>query len=70
MRVSVDLDKCSGAGNCVSIAPETFDQREEDGLVVLLQERPSADDADAVREAARLCPAWAITVEEDDSPRP
>ena len=38
MRVAVDQDKCCGAGKCVLLAPEVFDQREDDGVVVLLDE--------------------------------
>ncbi|GAA0915578.1 hypothetical protein GCM10009574_018210 [Streptomyces asiaticus] len=31
MKITVDEEKCCGAGQCVLIAPEVFDQREEDG---------------------------------------
>lgn len=63
-KLTVDQDKCCGAGQCVLLAPDVFDQREEDGIVVLLDETP--DDAlhADVREAASVCPAAAITVEE------
>ncbi|MGW5100021.1 ferredoxin [Streptomyces sp. NPDC004100] len=59
-RISVDEDRCVAAGHCVVAAPEVFDQREEDGVVVLLDPRPSDAVHDAVREAALLCPAAAI----------
>jgi ferredoxin len=65
MKVSVDNDKCVGAGQCVLAAPEVFDQRDEDGLVVLLDERPAAALHDAVREAVHACPALAIDISED-----
>jgi len=64
LKLTVDQDKCCGAGQCVLLAPEVFDQREEDGIVVLLDETPAADLHAAVREAASVCPAAAITVEE------
>ncbi|MFE0378775.1 ferredoxin [Streptomyces inhibens] len=48
MHVSVDQDKCCGAGQCVLLAPEVFDQREEDGTVVLLNPEPPAQRADDV----------------------
>jgi ferredoxin len=64
MRVVVDINKCIGAGNCL-VAPDVFDQREDDGLVVVLQEHPPADRHHEVSEAAQLCPARAITIEED-----
>ena len=64
MKVTVDQDKCCAGGNCVMLAPDVFDQREEDGIVVLLTGEPGADRHDAVREAADVCPAAAITVHE------
>ncbi|MFC7328257.1 ferredoxin [Marinactinospora rubrisoli] len=65
MRVSVDQDKCCGAGTCVLVAPDVFDQREDDGIVVLLDGEPAEPLHDAVREAASVCPAAAIQVGED-----
>jgi ferredoxin len=61
MRVTVDRDKCVGAGQCVLVAPETFDQ-DDDGIVALLTEAPPRERRAAVEEAARLCPALAISV--------
>ncbi|MEU1259434.1 ferredoxin [Streptomyces chartreusis] len=62
MEIAVDEDRCVGAGHCVVAAPEIFDQREEDGVVVLLDPRPPALAHDTVREAAMLCPAAVIRV--------
>jgi ferredoxin len=64
MRVEVDVPKCVGSGQCVLLAPDVFDQREEDGMVVLLDERPPVDLHDAVREAAVVCPAAVIRLVE------
>jgi ferredoxin len=64
MRVVVDQDKCCGAGSCVLAAPDVFDQRDEDGIVVLLDESPPAELAGDVREAAAMCPALAIRIED------
>jgi ferredoxin len=64
VKVIVDQDKCVGAGQCVLTAPEVFDQRDEDGIVVLLQENPPAEHHEAVRTAAQVCPALAIEVHE------
>ncbi|MFJ3212562.1 ferredoxin [Streptomyces flaveolus] len=63
MNISIDFDKCCGAGQCVLAAPEVFDQRDEDGVVVLLDENPSAEQADHVVQAAAVCPAAAIQVQ-------
>jgi ferredoxin len=66
MKVIVDQNKCVASGQCVLATPEVFDQREEDGIVVLLTETPPEDLADDVRQAAALCPAQAIWVEEQE----
>jgi ferredoxin len=65
MKVTVEEDKCCAAGTCVMIAPEVFDQREEDGIVILLDAAPSGDQHEAVRECVQVCPAGAIHVSED-----
>jgi len=62
MKVSVAAEKCVAAGQCVLLAPQVFDQREEDGVVVLLDEAPGPELHDAVRESAMVCPASAIHV--------
>ena len=64
MKVTVDQDKCCGAGTCVLLAPDVFDQRDEDGIVVLLDETPGDALHDIVREAASVCPGVAISVSE------
>jgi ferredoxin len=52
MKVVVDEDKCVAAGQCVSAAMDVFD------------ENPPAELADDVRNAAAVCPALAIRIEE------
>jgi ferredoxin len=64
MRVNVDQDKCISSGQCVLSTPEVFDQRDSDGVVVLVTETPPAEHHEDVRQAARMCPALAITVDE------
>ncbi len=64
LKVIIDESKCVGAGQCVWVAPQVFDQRESDGIVVLLQAEPPADLHDFVREAVAVCPAAAIRIEE------
>ena len=53
-------DRCIGVGNCVSIAPQSFDQ-DDDGTVVLLTELA---DMNSVRAAAQECPSKAIQLNE------
>ncbi|MGK4585690.1 ferredoxin [Kitasatospora sp. HPMI-4] len=67
MKVTIDQDRCCGAGQCVLTAPTVFDQSEDDGLVQLLTDRPDPSVHAEVRLAAALCPANVITVHEGDS---
>jgi ferredoxin len=62
MRVTVDRDRCIGAGNCALIAPSVFDQEPDDAVVVLLDESPPEDSRPAVEEAVERCPAAVIAV--------
>ena len=64
MKVAVDQDKCVSSGQCVLNADEVFDQRDDDGVVILLNDSPSTDQADSARKAAAACPALAIDIEE------
>lgn len=61
-QVLVDTGACVGAGQCVLVSPEVFDQGEDDGIVILLDAEPDAGTLPTVRLAARLCPAQAIRV--------
>jgi ferredoxin len=65
MKVLVDQEKCVASGQCVVAAPDVFDQRDEDGVVVLLLDPapPAGLHAD-VHQAAAVCPALAILVED------
>ena len=65
MRVRVDQEACISSGHCVRNAPDVFDQREDDGVVSLRTERPSAAQQGEVRCAVSMCPALAITVAEE-----
>ncbi|MET7425119.1 ferredoxin [Dactylosporangium sp. NPDC005555] len=62
MRVEVDTDKCIGSGVCALVAGDVFDQRDDDGVVILLAERPAEEHHDSVYEAATRCPAAVIEV--------
>ena len=64
MQVAVNVPKCVASGQCVLIAPEVFDQRDDDGMVVLLDDSPAPEYHDGVREAALVCPSSAIRLTE------
>lgn len=61
-RIELDEPKCVAAGQCVMIAPDVFDQRDEDGVAVVLDESPPEDLFADVEEAAAVCPAAALRV--------
>ncbi|GHF93903.1 MULTISPECIES: ferredoxin [Amycolatopsis] len=63
MKVIIDQDACVASGQCVLAAGDVFDQ-DDNGIAVLLQENPSEAHAADVREAAAICPALAIRIEE------
>ena len=52
------------SGQCVLNASDVFDQRDDDGVVLLLNDSPSPEQAVNVRNAAAACPALAIDIEE------
>ncbi len=62
--MTVDHDKCVSSGQCVLNAADVFDQRDDDGVVVLLNDDPGPEQADGTRKAAAACPALAIHIEE------
>ncbi len=66
MKIRIHQDKCIGAGHCVLAAPDVFDQNEDDGIVVLLDDQPAAARHAAARSAARACPVLAIEIVEDE----
>ncbi|AIJ20925.1 ferredoxin [Amycolatopsis methanolica] len=63
MRIVADTDLCIGAGQCVLTEPEVFDQ-DDDGTVVVLVENPEGGQVDSAREAVKLCPAVALSLQE------
>jgi ferredoxin len=64
MQVEVNVSKCVASGQCVLIAPEVFDQRDDDGMVILLDASPGPENHASVRESALVCPAAAISLTE------
>ncbi|WP_181784462.1 ferredoxin, partial [Pseudonocardia pini] len=56
MHIEADQEKCVGAGQCAMTAPDLFDQREEDGIVELLDADPDAAHATLARAAETQCP--------------
>jgi ferredoxin len=65
MRVVIDESKCIAAGQCVLAAPNVFDQRDSDGIVVLLDPEPPESERAAVEDAIIRCPTGVISLEAD-----
>jgi ferredoxin len=63
VKVVADRGRCVGAGQCVLTVPELFDQDLADGTVVLLDEHPAGELADAALDAVRVCPSQALSIE-------
>jgi ferredoxin len=69
MRVTADLTRCVGAGQCVLTEPAVFDQNDDDGTVVILDDDPGDDETMArVREAITICPSRALALADRGSP--
>ena len=66
MKVLALTNRCIASGACVLAASQVFSQRESDGVVELLQERPSRDRLKQVQQAVAACPAQVFVVEEED----
>lgn len=63
MTIEVTRSACVGAGQCVLVADDLFDQ-DDDGLVVVLNDSPGQDRLPAARRAASLCPGRAILIQD------
>ncbi|SEG73575.1 Ferredoxin [Thermomonospora echinospora] len=68
MKIVADHDRCRGAGQCVFSAPDLFDQSDEDGTVIVLDDHPPPESHARARRAARLCPNSVIRIIENPEP--
>lgn len=59
LEVEIDRDRCMGSGNCVFEAPGAF-ALDDDGIATVVD--PAAAPEERVLDAARKCPARAISV--------
>jgi ferredoxin len=64
-RIVADPGRCVGAGQCVLTDPDAFDQSDEAGTVVVLQDTPANDQAlKRARVAVEICPSQALSLTE------
>ena len=68
IRIHVNPQVCVGAGQCVRAVPEVFDQRDSDGIVVLLASSAPDELLTYLQKAVKLCPSQAIRIEIDQKP--
>jgi ferredoxin len=64
IKVTADTGVCVASGQCAMLAPRIFDQRDDDGTVIVLTEHPPAEAHDLVRQAELTCPSGAIRLVE------
>ncbi|MEV7091522.1 ferredoxin [Amycolatopsis sp. NPDC051045] len=64
MKIIADTGKCVGAGQCVLTEPSLFDQSEEDGTVIVLDDQPHGELVEKAREAVHVCPSQALSLQE------
>jgi ferredoxin len=62
LTVHLDTTRCRSYGVCVSILPDVFDTPSGVPTAVLLRENVDADEREDLEEAARACPAQAISI--------
>ncbi len=61
-KVKVDEEKCTACGTCASIAPNTFELKDDGKAQVKKQ---NGEDDDTLLQAAQSCPSEAISVEDE-----
>jgi ferredoxin len=65
MRIVADQSRCAGAGQCVLTDAALFDQSQEDGTVIVVTPDPPAAQHEHARQAVRLGPSGALSIEDD-----
>jgi ferredoxin len=66
MRISADIGKCQGYGNCVALDGDHFDL-DDDGMVLVLRDAVVEAEVEGTQEAVRSCPVAAIWLVDDDA---
>ena len=64
MRITVDYHLCEGHGQCILAAPQVFDLPDDSEHVVILDAHPHEAMRAAVIQAAAMCPAQALQIED------
>jgi ferredoxin len=66
MKVALDRKRCEGHGMCETAAPELFTLDEAGELIAHFDGRTiPAELEESARDAVRVCPVAALTIEEE-----
>lgn len=65
-KVIADTGLCQGHQLCQGEAPDVFGFDEDADVVVVLDEHPGESRRPDVQTAVKYCPAFALSIEEDD----
>jgi ferredoxin len=65
LKIAADREQCIGSGNCVLVAPDVFDQDDEEALVVLRTSTPPEELRGKVNQAIGGCPVRALSLAGD-----
>ncbi|MBU0493632.1 MAG: ferredoxin [Chloroflexi bacterium] len=60
MKITIDLELCTGCGTCEAVCPEVF-ELDDEGFARVIAEADCAE-AGCCEEAADSCPEEAITI--------
>jgi ferredoxin len=64
MKYRLDRPRCEGHGFCAGMAPEVFELDENGELIARLEGEELPEHLhDAVRDAVRVCPVAALSIE-------
>ncbi|MCK9266146.1 ferredoxin [bacterium] len=62
VKITIDVEECTGCGLCVDICPEVFEMKDDKAIVKTTD--VSDDVLEEAKDAQESCPAEAITIEE------
>jgi ferredoxin len=65
MQIQVDRERCIGSGLCALKLPSVFEQDNDEGLVVLLNETGGTHTREELAATAYGCPSQAISIPEE-----
>ena len=66
LHVRADVDVCQGHQLCQGEAPDVFGFDADADVVVILDPQPDESRRAAVTTAVKYCPAFALSVDEED----